>query len=246
MDDQGSHMQELGYDDLSLAPDGSRYIRAGSGECDSSLETFEGSILDGVGSVWPACRPSWSPSSDQVVLNAPGTESVGGYVLDVATGSSLPLPEEIGCSPRWSADGRFLVGGDGTVAMPLGGGGELMTLAGAAAWTQDTDFIGLSSISADLTRACLEYADDEDDGAGTDAVHCDKYVDTATGAEMAFPFDAMHAQVVFMLNGSMIVSDDRGDEIAVVFVDADGTVKDERILTGLDSGTAILRSYFTG
>jgi hypothetical protein len=238
-----------------LAPDGERYVLIGDGECDDTLGMLEGDSIEGLGLPTDECSPSWSPYSDQVVLNAPDAESAGGYLLDVATGESRSLPAAVGCSPRWSADGSHLFSDDGGVGMALDGG-QLFTLEGAEQWLAEPGFRGLSSISADLTRACLEFGAtaDADEGESSaeltswdfGADRCDRYVDTATGAELELPVDSAITQVVFLPDGSKIVCGHHDDWVKVSLVDADETVQDVRSLPRVGSTEMMLRGYFTG
>ncbi|MEV3937042.1 hypothetical protein AB0K52_13830 [Glycomyces sp. NPDC049804] len=229
-----------------MAPDGNRFAVGGAEACAGSLASLTGDNLDELGVFTVQCAPSWSPDSDRVVLNLADAESTGAYLLDVATGEvSTDLPEEVGCSPRWSADGEYLVSSDGSVAMRPDGSGRV-ELEGAAAWSGDDGFTGLSSISADLSRACLQYDDEGTAAAGhTRAARCDRYVDTATGEVLDLPVDAGQPNAVFLADGSMIVCDDRYGEIVVTLVDADGTVLDTRTLPGQGTGGTILRGYYT-
>ncbi|MCC3764268.1 hypothetical protein K3N28_14480 [Glycomyces sp. TRM65418] len=228
-----------------LAPDGDRYAVPNEGVCAGALGTLSGEGTEVLGFSPQPCEPSWSPDSDRIVLNLPDEETDGAYLLDVATGETSGVPAEVDCSPRWSADGEYLVSSDGGVAMRPDGSGRV-ELEGAGAWTGEEGFVGLSSISADLSRACLEFADDTAAGrAPGPAVRCDRYVDTATGAELAFPVDVEKPQIVFLPEGSMIVCDDRHDAIALTLVDPVGVIRAERTLPRYGSGGTVLRGYFT-
>ncbi|MDA1360006.1 hypothetical protein O1R50_10245 [Glycomyces luteolus] len=230
-----------------LAPDGSRFAVGGASECAGTLATLTGDKIDGVPVFTVQCFPSWSPDSDRVVLNMADAESTGTYLLDVATGAaSSEVPEEVGCSPRWSADGEYLVSADGSVAMRPDGSGRV-ELEGAAAWNADEEFTGLSSVSADLSRACLQYDDAETAQPGhTQANRCDRFVDTATGDELELPVEADNPNVVFLANGWMIVCDDQYGQIVLSLVDTEGNVADTRTLPGQSSGGTILRGYYVG
>lgn len=229
----------------AMAPDGDRFISSNGGTCDGTLETAGGERIDEV-EVWTMyCKPSWSPDSDRVVLNRADPESTA-YLLDVATGAVSDVPAAVGCSATWSPDGEFLVSADGAVAMRPDGSGRV-ELAGADAWTEAAGFVGVASISADLTRACLHFDDSEAAASGhVDAERCDRYVDTATGDELALPVEAQHPNVVFLADGSMIVCDDQYGQIVLTMVDAEGTVMDTRTLEGQGSGGTFLRGYYTG
>jgi hypothetical protein len=242
--EEGSEVLRDG--EYHMAPDGNRFAVGGAEECAGSLASLTGDKIDELGVFTVQCAPSWSPDSDRVVLNLADAESTGAYLLDVATGEAVSdLPEEVGCSPRWSADGEYLVSSDGSVAMRPDGSGRV-ELAGAAVWSADDGFTGLSSISADLSRACLQYDDGETGAAGhTRAARCDRYVDTATGEVLDLPVDAERPNAVFLADGSMIVCDDRYGQIVLTLVDADGTVLDTRTLPGQGTGGTILRGYFT-
>lgn len=229
-----------------LAPDGSRFTVGGPDACAGTIATFTGEKLDGLGIYTQFCKPSWSPDSDRVVLNDADPEKHAAYLLDVANGDVTEVPEEVGCSPKWSADGEFLVSADGGVAMRPDGSGRV-DLAGAASWTEDPEFTGVSSISADLSRACLQFDQDEGSDSGhVDTNRCDRYVDTETGDELDMPADAQNPNIVFLADGSMIVCDDQYGQIVLTLVDADGTVSDSRTLPGQSSGGTFLRGYFTG
>jgi len=232
-------------DSYFMAPDGNRFaIGSPSGDC-SSLATMTGDKVDDVGVYTMYCKPSWSPDSDRVVLNAADPELHAAYLVDFTTGELTDVPEEVGCSPRWSADGEYLVSADGTVAMRPDGTGRT-ELAGAAAWTEDEEFTGLASVSADLSRACLQFDDAETAQSGhATANRCDRYVDTETGDELDLPVEVQNPQVVFLADGSMIVVDDQYGTIVVSLVGADGSVLDERELPAQGSGGSFLRGYFT-
>jgi hypothetical protein len=228
------------------APDGSRFTVGGADACAGTIATFTGEKLDGLGIYTMYCKPAWSPDSDRVVLYDADPEKHAAYLLDVANGGVTEVPEEVGCSPKWSADGEFLVSADGSVAMRPDGSGRV-DLAGAASWNEDPEFTGLSSISADLSRACLQF----DEGEGSDSGHidanrCDRYVDTETGDELEKPAEAQNPNIVFLADGSMIVCDDQYGQIVLTLLDADGAVADSRTLPGQSSGGTFLRGYFTG
>ncbi|MDN3239359.1 hypothetical protein [Glycomyces tritici] len=240
-------LQVLQDGEYAVAPDGNRFAVGSADECTGTLATLTGEKLDELPIFTVQCAPSWSPDSDRVVLNMADAASTGGYLLDVSTGeASFAVPDEVGCSPRWSADGEYLVNSRGEVAMRPDGSGRV-ELAGAAVWQEDAEFTGLSSISADLSRACLQYDDAETAEAGhTQASRCDRYVDTATGEELDLPVAAQNPNVVFLADGSMIVCDDQYGQIVLTLVDGDGNVADTRTLPGQSSGGTILRGYYTG
>lgn len=229
-----------------VAPDGSRFAVGGPSECEGTLATLTGDKVDGLAVFTTQCKPSWAPDSDRVVLNAADAESTGAYLLDTATGAtSFEVPEEVGCSPRWSADGEFLVSADGAVAVRPDGS-DRTELAGAAAWNEDEEFTGLSSVSADLSRACLQYDEPEVAQSGhAQANRCDRYVDTATGEELELPVAAENPNVVFLADGSMIVCDDQYGQIALTLVGPDGATADTLQLPGQSAGGTILRGYYT-
>lgn len=227
-----------------VAPDGSRFAVGSADECTGTLASLIGDKIDGLPVFTAQCAPSWSPDSDRVVLNLADAESTGAYLLDVATGeTSFEVPEEVGCSPRWSADGEYLASSDGAVAMRPDGSGRV-ELAGADSWNSESGFTGLSSISADLSRACLQFDDETAASGHVDANRCDRYVDTATGEELELPVDAEAPNVVFLADGSMIVCDDQYGQIVLTLVGADGETLDSKTLPGQSSGGTFLRGYF--
>ncbi|MFG3341549.1 hypothetical protein [Glycomyces sp. NPDC048151] len=229
-----------------MAPDGSRFLVGSPDGCTGTVATLTGDKVDGVGVFTAQCKPSWSPDSDRVVLNEADASSTGGYLLDLSTGEAAAVPEEVGCSPRWSGDGEFLVSSDGSVAMRPDGG-DRVELAGAEVWNADEEFTGVSSVSADLSRACLQYDDAETAQAGhTQAHRCDRYVDTATGEVLDLPVEAQNPNVVFLADGSMIVCDDQYGQIVVTLADSDGKTMNAVQLPGQSSGGTILRGYYTG
>jgi hypothetical protein len=238
-------VQVLQDGEYAVAPDGHRFAVGGADGCTGTLATLAGEKLDGL-EIWAMyCKPSWSPDSDRVVLNRADPENTG-YLLDVATGAVSAVPAEVGCSPRWTADGEFLVSVDGTVAMRPDGSGRV-ELAGSDAWLTEAGFAGLSSVAADLSRACLHFDDSEAGTSGhVEPTRCDRYVDTATGEELELPVDAENPNVVFLADGSSIWCDDRYGQIVLTLVDGDGGVADTRTLPGQSSGGTILRGYYTG
>ncbi|WP_051704625.1 hypothetical protein [Glycomyces sp. NRRL B-16210] len=245
-DDDGHEYVLDGNDGYALAPNGDRYATSAGGECAMFLATLggTGAEVPELGTFGPRCEPYWSPDSNRVVLNAPADdEGEGGFLLDVTTGESFALPAEVGCSPRWSADGEYLVSADLSVAMRPDGSGRV-ALGGV--WTDAEDFTGLSAISADLGRACLQMDESPVPPDPADANRCDLYVDLRTGVELELPVATQSAQVVFLEDGSMIVTDDQYGTVVVSLVGEDGTVLDERTLPGLSSGGTYLRGYHTG
>lgn len=228
-----------------LAPDGERYAVANDG-CDGSLANVEeGVAIDGLGIFATYCEPVWSPDSNLVVLNRPDPANEDAYLMDTATGEVIDLPIEVGCASRWSADGEYLVSADGGTAMRPDGTGAV-ALAGLGEWTQDPRFVGVSSISADLSLACLQFADAEGEVTGhAQAVRCDRFVDTGSGEELPLPIDVHDPQVVFLPDGSTIVSDDRVEEVEVSLLGPDGNVRDSRVFAEQSPGEVILRGYFT-
>lgn len=228
-----------------MAPDGERFTTSNGGTCDGTLETVGGERVTEL-EVWTMyCEPSWSPDSNRVLLNRADPENTA-YLLDVATGAVSEVAAEVGCSAKWSPDGQFLISADGRAAMRPDGS-DRVELAGAAAWTGEPGFIGVSSVSADLSRACLHFEDSESAASShLDATRCDRYVDTSTGEELEPPVDAENPNVVFLADGSSIWCDDRYGEIVLTLVDGGGNVLDSRTLPGQSSGGTLLRGYYTG
>ncbi|MCD0444931.1 hypothetical protein LO763_15035 [Glycomyces sp. A-F 0318] len=239
--------------DYALAPNGERYTVAYGEACDGALVSFNeaGTLELGIGG--KDCPPSWSPDSNRVALNMPDGEGGDGYLLDVSTGEMSELSGKFSCSPRWTPDGEYLVSGDGVYAARPDGSGEVV-LDGAASWTGDPGFTGLSSISADLTRACFHFElGDTAQSGRVEADRCDRYVDLTTGEELELPVETERAQVVFLADGSMIVVDHRynaaehAHTILVSLFDPKGDVVEERSLESPDgSEGTFLRGYRTG
>lgn len=231
--------------EFAVAPDGNRFTIGSAEDCAGSVATLGGETFEGLPVFTEQCRPSWSPDSDRVVLNLAGAETTGVYLLDVATGkATFEVPDDVGCSPRWSADGKFLVSADGSFAVRPDGS-ERVELRGAGSWVSDESFTGVSSISADLSRACLQY--DDAPTAGPDFVQadrCDRYVDTATGDQLEPPVSKPNPQVVFLADGGAIWCHAMYDQIELTLVDAGGQVVDTRTLPGQSSGGTFLRGYY--
>lgn len=237
--------------DYTLAPNGERYTVVNGQECGGTVVSFaEADVLELA--IDEECPPSWSPDSNRVVLSAP--EAGSGHLLDVSTGEITELPGKFSCSPRWTPDGKYLVSGDGAYAARPDGSGEIV-FESAEWWTGDLPFTGLSSISADLTRACFQYDDTDADTAlpsRVEANRCDRYVDLTTGEELELPVETERAQVVFLADGSMIVVDDRSgtaeqaDTILVSLFDPEGNTLGERSLEGFGPAAGVfLRGYRT-
>lgn len=228
---------------ISAAPDGNRYII--SMECSSWIGTVDesGDSIEDLGIDSLFCDPVWSPDSNSVAVTVPSPEYDERYLLDVATGEQTDLPDEVSCEPRWSGDGEYLVRSDGTFAIRPDGSGRTELQAPS---TDEGELASLSSISADLERACFQIDTDADAGSGhVDPIRCDRYVDTETGAELELPLEAEGAQVVFLADGGMIISEltDQGIELALF--DADGQNLDSRILDHRDAESAVLTGYYT-
>lgn len=230
---------------LFPAPDGDRYVIAA--ECASTIGPIDaiddtGALIDlGVDSLY--CAPVWSPDSNSVVLTVPSPEYDERYVLDVATGGQTELPEEVSCQPRWSGDGEYLVSTDGAVAMRPDGTGRT-DLAGVE--TEEGEFASLSSVSADLDRACFQIDTGESASSGhVDPVRCDRYVDTATGAELDLPGGADGAQVVFLADGGMIIGELTDEGVEVSLFDDEGQLLDDRVLDHRGARSALLTGYYT-
>ncbi|GAB3231867.1 hypothetical protein GCM10027447_27290 [Glycomyces halotolerans] len=233
----------------SVAPDGRRALLSGSeaeGEsCGWSLVDLSEPDAAPVATFtvdW-SCPPSWAPDSDRVVITEP--ESVGdpeSYVFDLVTGERVPLPAGVGCSPLWTPDGRYLVG-EGAAVRP--DGSERVELPGIAAWDDDPTVLGLGSVSADLSSACLHV--DETAGDGRPFDHCGRYVDTATGAELELPVEEETQDVVFLPDGAMLVAAMSEAGSTLYFVDAAGEVTEQRRLpwTASDIEWIRLVGYYT-
>lgn len=243
-DDEGSdYVIESEGASILGAPDGNRYLVMSL--CGSWFQMLDESSpdLEDVGVDYMYCDPVWSPDSNSVVLTTPTPEYDDRYLLDLATGEQTDLPEEVSCQPRWSGDGEYLVSSDGSVAMrPDGTGRTELTPAS----TGEGQVASLSSISADLTRACFQIDDDEDAAAGhISARRCDRYVDTSTGDELSLPGGAEGSQVVFLADGAMIVSELTGEGVEISLFDGGGRLLDERVLDHRDARSAILTGYYT-
>ncbi|THV38570.1 hypothetical protein [Glycomyces buryatensis] len=231
---------------FSVAPDGNRY--ATTPMCGMAIATIgeNAAAITGLGIDSLFCSPTWAPDSNSVAITVPSPEYDEGYLLDLATGEQTDLPEEVSCSPRWSAGGEYLVNGEGTVAMRTDGS-DRTELAGASTWTSDETFSGLSAISADLGRACLQFDDAELASSGhIDPWRCDRLVDTASGDAIGLPVDTQENQVVFLADGGMIVSGRSGEDITVSLMDADMSLLDSRTLDAQDASTTRLMGYYTG
>lgn len=228
---------------VQIAPDGNRHLTAM--ECGSPMGQLDAADeeLERV-SISTVCLPSWSPDSNFITITTPSPDADDRYLLNVATGEQTPLPEEVSCSPVWSADGEYLV--DFNVAMRPDGSGRVEFPA-AATWSTEEELPGLSAVSADLSRACLEMYEAEYAASGhIFPTKCDKYVDTETGAVLELPVPTQGiVQVVFLADGGMIVADHVADRLEVTLVSAAGSVLDERVLD-LDHWTsASLEGYYT-
>ncbi len=174
----------------------------------------------------PSCPPSWSPDANRVVIAEPATvQDPESYVFDLTTGERTPLPEGVGCSPVWTPDGRHLVG-EGAAVRPDGSG--RIELEGLAAWSDAPGVLGLESVSSDLSRACLFVHETDTEGKEFDL--CGKYIDTATGAELELPVEAESHHVVFLTDGSMLLTGMSGADATLYLVGPAGAIVDQRPL----------------
>ncbi|MEU6859508.1 hypothetical protein AB0B28_11640 [Glycomyces sp. NPDC046736] len=228
-----------------IAPDGNRYVTAMdcSGGINLLDDAAEGLASIGIDSMY--CTPSWSPDSNFVTITTPSPDFDDRYLLNLETGEQTELPEEVSCSPVWSGDGQYLV--DFNVAMRPDGS-DRVDFPAAATWSTDSELPGLSGVSADLGRACLQMYDAEYGASGhISPWRCDKYVDTATGEELELPVATEgDVHVVFLVDGAMIVGDQVGDRLDVTLVSASGSVLDERVLDVGTWTTAQIEGYYTG
>ncbi|WP_026922183.1 hypothetical protein [Glycomyces arizonensis] len=218
---------------LEPAPNGERALISGTGASGSWCEWSYADLTEpdaeplAAFTADPECPPSWSPDSNRVVIAEPAsTEDAESYVFDLTTGERLPLPEGVGCSPVWTPDGQYLVG-EGSAVRPDGSG--RIDLPGLARWTRDPDVRGLESVSADLSRACL-FIQEKDNADIRSFDRCGKYIDTATGDELELPVDEAIGQVVFLPDGSMLVTGMTGASATLYLVDEAGDVADQRPL----------------
>lgn len=246
-DADGEHEFVLEHPTLtpSVAPDGNRYLSHLGMGCNTELGRLDGPEGESltIGADTQYCAPIWSPDSNRVTLTVPGPAADERYLLDLATGEQTELPQEVSCEPRWSADGEYLVSQN--VAIRPDGSGRV-ELEGLATWDEPDATAALSSISADLGRACLEEYEPEEIASGHIAPrYCDLYVDTATGQELELPVGAERPQVIFLPEGGMIVTDQVGDVLRVMLFDLDGNELDRRDLRLEPWENATLQGYFT-